>query len=115
MTSVVIIDDEIDAAELLSELFEINKVDVVGIGYDGKAAIELCAQYTPDFLILDLSMPEFDGFYTLEKLPNTLTKVIVTTGVIDEDILERLKKFQVFSVQTKPIKIPDLFKIMNIS
>jgi len=115
MISVVIVDDDIDVTEGLSELFQIKKIDVVGIGYNGKQAIELCAQHTPDFLILDLTMPEFDGFYALKKLQNTLTKIIVVTGVIDENTLEKLNNFSVFSIQRKPLKFDDLFKIMNIS
>ena len=113
MTTVAIIDDEIALTELLSDLFELEKIDVVGVGYDGKQAIELCTKFNPDFLIIDLSMPKFDGFYALEKLQKTSTKIIVTTGLVEENILKQLDSFSVFSVQSKPVDFSNLLKIMK--
>ena len=114
MTSIVIADDEIGLVDTLIELLEINKFDIVGIANDGKHAAELCLKFTPDFLIMDLSMPKFDGFFTLEKIQNlTQTKIIVLTGVIDEAILKKITPFDVFSLQMKPIMIKDLLKLLN--
>ena len=112
MTTVVIADDEIALTELLVELFELEKIDVVGVGYDGKQAVELCTKHNPDFLILDLSMPNFDGFYSLEKLRNTSTKIIVTTGLVEENVLVQLNSFPIFSIQSKPVDFNELLKIM---
>lgn len=114
MPSVVIADDETGIVETLGEILEINEFDIVGVAHDGKHAAELCLKFTPDFLIMDLSMPKFDGFFTLEKIQNlTQTKIIVLTGVIDEAILKKITPFGVFSLQMKPIMIKDLLKLLN--
>lgn len=114
MTTVVIVDDEIEITEQFVELFELETVSVVGVGFDGKQAVELCTKYNPDFLIMDLSMPDYDGFYALEKLQNSPTKIIVITGVVEENILQKLHKFSAFFVQQKPIAFSEILKIMNI-
>ncbi len=112
MTTVVIIDDEIALTELLSDLFKLENIDVVGVGYDGNQAVELCSKHNPDYLLLDLSMPEFDGFYALEKLQNSTSKIIVATGLVDENILNQLKKFPILSIQNKPVDFNEVLKVM---
>ena len=115
MTSVVVVDDENDLVELLVQLMEVNKIDVIGVGYDGKQAVELCTRHKPDFLILDLTMPKFDGFYALEKLQGTTqTKIILLTGMIDQDSLKKLDAFSILAVHTKPIDF-DIIKKYLIS
>lgn len=42
--------------------------EVVGIAPNGVKAIELVNAYQPDFLILDIVMPELDGFGVLSAL-----------------------------------------------
>ena len=116
MTTVVIVDDEVDAVSGLSELLKMKNIDVVGVGYDGKQAVELCRLHNPDFLLLDLSMPEFDGFYTLENLQDrNQTKIIIMTGLTEEEVLKKLELFKIFSVQIKPLDFKILFKIFNNS
>ena len=114
MTSIVIADDEIGLVDTLIELLEINKFDIVGIANDGKHAAELCLKFNPDFLIMDLSMPQFDGFFALEKIKNlTQTKTIVLTGVIDEEILNKLTPYTIFSLEMKPIMVSTLLKLLK--
>lgn len=113
MTTIVIVDDERDMVEVSTELLRMSGIDVVGVGYDGKQALELCTAHNPDFLSLDLSMPNYDGFYALERLGNTKTKIIVLTGLIDKDILVKLRLYSTFSVQRKPLEFNKLLKILN--
>ncbi len=113
MTSVVIVDDENDLVEVLSELMNLNKIDVLGVGYDGKQAVELCAKHNPDYLILDLTMPEFDGFYALEKLQDTKIKIIVLTGRTDIDFIKKLEQFPILTTQTKPLNFDVLLNLFN--
>jgi len=105
MTSVVIVDDEIDFVEVLQEYFETVGIQVVNTGNNGQEAIELCIKHSPDFLILDLAMPKFDGVYTLEKLleKNSPIKVIILTGLLDEVQISTLSKFKIDAKFVKPI------------
>lgn len=116
MTTIAVVDDDIDVLNSLIHLFELKGLSVVGKGYNGKDAIEICKKHNPDFLLLDLSMPKFDGFYTIEKLNEAKNpvKIIVMTGLIGESTIEKLDKISLFSVVMKPIDFKALWKILQV-
>ena len=60
-TAIVIDDDEL-VNESLTNLLEIMEINVVGRGYDGKEAVDLFLKHAPDYSLIDLAMPIFDGF-----------------------------------------------------
>jgi DNA-binding response OmpR family regulator len=67
LRQVLVVDDDADICLLLEELLR-------GAGYgveaaqDGRAALRVFHENPVDLVILDLSMPELDGFETLERL-----------------------------------------------
>ena len=64
--------------------------DVVGEAGDGKEAVKLTRELTPDVILLDLEMPELDGVQTLQRIRTQQpdAKVIVFTAFdTDERIL----------------------------
>lgn len=106
----IIIDDELDMVSVLSEYFELKDIQIVGTGKNGQDAIDLCVKYSPDFLILDLTMPDFDGFYALEKLRvlNSSIKVITMTGLLDKNNQQKLNQYKLAGSFTKPTNLDDL-------
>jgi DNA-binding response OmpR family regulator len=58
---VLLVDDESDFVELVKERLESNGFKVVP-AYDGKEALEKVDTENPDIIILDIMMPEMDGF-----------------------------------------------------
>ena len=58
---ILVADDNRDAASTLGMLLEImgHEVRVV---YDGKAAIEAAAAFQPDVALLDITMPQLNGY-----------------------------------------------------
>lgn len=112
----IVVDDDETLVDVFTEILESNKIEVVSAGHNGKQAIELCTKYEPDFLFLDLMMPEFDGYYALERLQKLgiKTKVIVISGSIDEEIKNRLKLYSVFSIQSKPPNIQEILDLVKI-
>ncbi len=74
---------------------------------DGKKAIDLISQEKPDLVLLDLMLPEIDGFGVLEALRKNLDKKVADTPVIilsnlwsNKDIL-RTKALQVQAYMVK--------------
>jgi GAF domain-containing protein/DNA-binding response OmpR family regulator len=66
--TVLIVDDDANARELISRQLERLNVDVVEAA-DGRRAIELLADgLMPGVILLDLMMPEMDGFAVLDKI-----------------------------------------------
>lgn len=59
-TRVLIVDDNRDAADLLSELLTLHGY-VTHTAYDGFMALEAALSFEPQIVILDLSMPRYSG------------------------------------------------------
>ena len=61
-------------------------IEVVGGAANGLEAIEMAHQLEPDVILLDLMMPQFDGFAALEVLRSELPqiRVLVLTSVLEE-------------------------------
>ena len=65
MPSVLIVDDDQDSRNTLSDLLELKGVTVLAKAVNGFDAIQKFTQYKPDFVLMDMMMPEYDGFYGL--------------------------------------------------
>lgn len=86
-----------------------------GVGYNGKAAVELFELHKPNLVFLDLMMPEYDGFYALEAIRkiDSEAKVIVVTADLRSDTEEMLRRLNPTEVLYKPFdseKLKDLIE-----
>lgn len=81
---ILIADDECAARSGLELLLQRQGYDVIGAA-DGCSALELCASFRPDLVLLDVVMPGLDGFSVCRQLkadPETrLTPVVLITGL----------------------------------
>lgn len=109
---VIVIDDDADVREIFIELLQMNNVQVVANGVNGKEAVELYKIHHPDFVFLDYLMPEYDGLYAIEKIkefdPNG--KIILVSGSHFErnELGDTVK-----AIIKKPIEMSDVFKAIN--
>ena len=80
---VLIVDDEPAArhrlATLLAEL-HVDDVEVVGEASDGIMALERVRKLSPDVILLDIAMPEADGFEVARHLSDPKPLVIFQTA-----------------------------------
>ena len=67
MESILIIEDEIDIANLVGFNFERNGYSV-DIAHDGREGLEKILKNQPDLVIIDLMLPEIDGYKILKKM-----------------------------------------------
>jgi threonine synthase len=66
--SVAIIEDEADAARLLRRIIQSRGGYQIFEAHDGREGLELIRREQPDLVLLDLMMPEIDGFTLLGKM-----------------------------------------------
>ena len=114
-TTVIVIEDDVDTAELLCEFLEIKGIKVLGKGYDGKVAVELYSKLRPDIVFIDVMMPKFDGFYALEQIrkldPNA--KVIMVTADLTADTSRLLDELKATAVIYKPYEFNHMMTIIE--
>lgn len=78
---VLIADDEVSAAVMLQHIFERDGYRVE-IAQDGQVAYQMARELQPDLIILDIMMPEMNGFEVLSKLREQETTAGIPTIVV---------------------------------
>lgn len=92
---VVIVDDDTFITGALKTILEtMEEITVVGVGADGREALELYHEYKPDVLLMDIRMKEMSGLEAAEKIlvqdPQARI-LLLTTFSDDEYIIKSLK------------------------
>jgi threonine synthase len=86
-TSILVVDDTPDDVKLITRMLESKKPYRVYQAKDGWDGLTQARQRLPDLIILDLMMPELDGFSVLEELKmDSRTKSIPVIIVSAKDI-----------------------------
>jgi DNA-binding NarL/FixJ family response regulator len=85
---VLLADDHIHVRESVSRLLA-AAFDIVATAADGRQALDLARRLRPDVVVLDVGMPELDGFQTLEQLrrDNPETRVVFLTMHSDDEFV----------------------------
>ncbi|HAE38029.1 MAG TPA: two-component system response regulator, partial [Candidatus Riflebacteria bacterium] len=65
--TIMLVDDTPENLQLLREMFDRAEYRVVAFP-SGKLALAAAAKNPPDIILLDITMPEMDGFEVCERL-----------------------------------------------
>jgi two-component system KDP operon response regulator KdpE len=105
---VLIIDDDPDMVQLLKQTVRSAGMDVTG-ALNASDALAKCIRHPPDVLLLDLMMPEVDGWETLNRLRKYTDApvVIVSAKASKEEVVEGLESGADDYI-TKPFYPPEL-------
>ncbi len=109
---VLIVDDTEDNLDLLE--FALRKRPLTMLrATSGKECLEIAATQDPDIILLDIQMPEMDGFETLKRLranPKTqkIPVVFLTAAKKDPKSIEEGLMMGASEYLTKPIDIEEL-------
>ncbi len=99
MERILIIDDQPESVRLLTAALNASGTYRVFSAENGREGISMVARRRPDLIVLDLRMPEMDGFAVLQELrgnPETSSiPVMVVTGELDfntdeKDVLQNV-------------------------
>jgi len=111
MARILIVDDMPDSIRLLGNILQQEGYHI-NVAKDGLQALELAAKIIPDLILLDVMMPEPDGFETCQRLKdNPATKNIPIVFLTSMDqVNDMVKGFQVGAVDyiTKPFNTLEL-------
>jgi two-component system CheB/CheR fusion protein len=115
---VLVVDDNVDSAESLAAW-----LGLVGhqarIAHDGASALELAASFAPDAVLLDLGMPDMDGFEVarrLRALPGfERVLLLALTGYGQEDDRRRSREAGFDDHLVKPVDPQSLAALLASS
>src|SRR5258706_9881280 len=107
---VLLIDDNEATCTVITAL--LHRDFAVEVAGDGNEAVEKLRVSQYAAIILDLRMPEADGFFVLEFLeqhdPRRLRSVLVVTAALTPTETARAKAYQVCAVIGKPFDVEAL-------
>jgi len=66
--TIVIVDDHPSFLAVARFLLQAEGFDVVGVATDGESALREAARSTPQIVLLDVSLPDMDGFEVASRL-----------------------------------------------
>ena len=90
---ILVVDDEIDTILLLKQILRIAGFNVLSAS-SGKEALTKFVDYQPDLVLLDLMMPEMDGWETLKhfrQIVDNVPVIIVSALGSKEDVVKGLR------------------------
>jgi CheY-like chemotaxis protein len=114
-TRILIADDYDDNRELLRLLLMSADYEVLE-ARSGHECIELARRYLPNLIMLDLSMPGFDGWQTLKTLkadPLTTTIPCIASTAHSETQRTRAMESGFSGYVVKPFQTSDLLALVN--
>ncbi len=91
-TKILVVDDSQEVREKLSAMLkEMPEVELIGTAANGMCAIDMIATKKPDLVLLDIIMPQLDGFGVMEYLVehNMMPEVIVISALTQENFIYR--------------------------
>ena len=110
--SVLIIDDNDQITKMISSFLDMSNHDCTVVN-DGKEGLEMIKTNQYDSIVLDLAMPEFDGYDILDVLqqedPSQLSKIIIlTASSVPIETVRKFKEIGISSCLQKPVDIDQL-------
>ena len=86
--TLLVVDDDKSLVKSLKYRLEKRGFSIY-VAYDGKEALEMVESHPPDLVLLDIMMPEMDGYEvmkTLKRKPDTTNiPIVVMTGIENDD------------------------------
>lgn len=91
-TRILLVDDDLKNSILLKHFIEAEGYEVI-YANNGKAGLEMYKEYHPDLILLDINMPEIDGFELARTIRKNDKRVIIFFLTDRTDKVDRLHGF----------------------
>jgi CheY-like chemotaxis protein len=107
---VLVVDDERDVQALVRMVLERQGYEVEAAS-DGREALQKIGEHRPDLVVLDLMMPEIDGWGVLEELrgrPERPRVVLLSAYAHDPLTQRRGLEAGAWACLGKPFRLPEL-------
>ncbi len=114
---ILVVDDMKENVDMLNQYFQMKGFQTI-LAYGGKEAIEKAEQESPDLILLDVIMPDVDGFQVCETLKKKRTHfkdipIVLVTARDDLDSKIKGLEMGADDYVTKPFEIRELEARVN--
>lgn len=92
-SKILLVDDEKDISDLIEEALRQNNFTDIRKAYTGTEAVQICREYQPDVIILDIMLPDIDGI----------------------EVCKRIREFSICSILFLSAKNDDIDKILGLA
>jgi CheY-like chemotaxis protein len=108
---VLIVDDVVDAAESLARLLRFDQHEV-RTTYRGSVALNAARELEPDVVLLDLGLPDLDGYTVAERMRSEQSCrssiIIAITGLTQSHDRDRAAAAGIDHYLLKPVRVEEL-------
>lgn len=112
--SILIADDNIALCTSLKEYLDARDgYTVVGVAPNGVKALEMAEELKPDYMLLDIVMPELDGFGVLSALEGKKPQVIMMSQLATDGFVQKAMQYGASYFLAKPFDYERLIGLLN--
>lgn len=110
---ILVVDDDDVIVETITTALEEDEhgYDVISAKDGFEAGIQI-SHFKPDLLILDIMMPDIDGYEVCRRIKTSEmtkhTKVIVLSGYLDDENYRKMREYGADVCFSKPLPLPKL-------
>ncbi len=112
---ILVVDDNVDTAESMALLLRLRGHEAT-VAHDGMEALELAASFEPQVVLLDIGLPELDGYQVaaeLRRRPSTAGALLVAlTGYGQEEDQRRAREAGFDHHLTKPVDPQVIYQLL---
>ena len=113
---VLLVDDNEDARDLLGGLLELQGFQIASAG-DASVALDVAASFRPEVVVLDLGLPEVDGWELARRLRRVdglgTVRIVALRGYGSEHDRERSREAGIDVHLLKPVEISQLVRTFS--
>lgn len=110
------ISDDSDAIrQVLKDILEIGKHNVVGESIDGEETVARYDEISPDLLLLDLAMPKKDGRTVTNEIISAHpdAKIIIITASDNQEVIQDCLNAGAIAHIAKPFAFDNVLKVIT--
>jgi signal transduction histidine kinase/CheY-like chemotaxis protein len=111
---VLVVDDNFDAADALAQYLTLSGHQVEAV-HTARDALERAAMFAPSVVLLDIGLPEMDGYEVAQRLRATHPSAVLVavTGYGRPEDVQRSKEAGFAAHMTKPAALSELKRIFK--
>jgi two-component system chemotaxis response regulator CheY len=106
MAKVLIVDDSKLIRNIIKDELEKNGHQIVGEAADGRIAVSMFKEHSPDLVTMDITMDEMDGIEAITEIfkLNSKARIIVVSALGQDEIINKAIDMGVMDFIIKPFE-----------